>query len=267
LSGGFLQMAKFNAAEVTWVNPNVSPTNGADGSKNTSGPAEKTANPGTEARTESAQQPAQGEDERFTRSTRTSLEGASAPTASTTIDRHGFVTDVVQDGDLSIYQTQSGKTTKVGETLFPDAFVSPDTRGPVGRVILGAHITPYLMDKAAEALGLTTLHKNIQSLPGGDFDVKAVYPGHEGKSYQAGNILAGINAKSHGESFDQFMRGAGALQRDGARGPLLNQLLGRTYGSPPYYGEIPYTGTRVRYGYDLNPAIPQKPPREPGGVP
>jgi filamentous hemagglutinin len=71
----------------------------------------------------------------------------------------------------------------------------------------------------------------------------------------AGNILAGINARTHGESFDDYMKGAGAYQVRGRTGAILSQF-GAKFGPPPYYGEQEYTGSRVQFGYNLRQRTP-----------
>jgi filamentous hemagglutinin len=110
---------------------------------------------------------------------------------------------------------------------------------------------------------MSTFSKDFGSRKGGPLDVKNVYPGHEGKSYhgfllggkyvslrEAGNILAGINAESHGQTFDDYMKGAGAYAQGGMGGAAVNKLSGATFGDQPYYGEQDYTGTRVKFGFD-----------------
>ena len=64
----------------------------------------------------------------------------------------------------------------------------------------------------------------------------------------AGNILAGMNAKDHGQSFSDYMRGAGGYQQAGIWG-AFGGLVGKEYGLPPYYGEQQWTGQAVWYGY------------------
>ena len=154
--------------------------------------------------------------------------------------------------------------------------MSPDTHKPVGRIYLGQDITPYVMGLAYDASKLSTFDKNFESQKDKKFDVKAVYPGHEGKSYHgflfngkyislrdAGNILAGINAHTHGERFDDYMKGAGAYNVAQRRGVIMHELTGKTYGPPPYYGEDEYTGSRVAHGYGLNTGLTHTPPPEP----
>jgi filamentous hemagglutinin len=110
---------------------------------------------------------------------------------------------------------------------------------------------------------MSTYDKDRASQAGEKLDVKAVYPGHEGKSYHgfllggkyatlrdAGNMLAGINAKAHGQDFAEYMKGAGAYQQAGTIGVIMNTLFGITYGTAPYFGESNYTGDRVRFGYE-----------------
>jgi filamentous hemagglutinin len=187
---------------------------------------------------------------------------------STWIDDEGNVQNVIEDGDLGIYRTLpegvEGPPEKVGETHFWDAFISPDTHRPVGRVYLGQSIDKYIADKANEALGMTTDETFQNMLPRHKLDIKAIFPGHEGKSYhgflfqgkyvslrEAGNILAGVNAASHGMSFEDFQKGAGALHEGGLMGIALHRSLGITFGQAPNWGEIDYQRTRSEFGYNL----------------
>ena len=66
----------------------------------------------------------------------------------------------------------------------------------------------------------------------------------------AGNILAGMNAKDHGQSFDAYMRGAGGYQAQDLLGAARG-YFGATLGPPPYYGEERKTGRAIEFGYYL----------------
>ncbi len=187
---------------------------------------------------------------------------------STWTDENGIVVDVRNDKDLSIYQSvpkgQYGPPAKVGETRFWDSFVSPETGKPVGQIFLNQSIDNYFYNLAAEALGMSAKGVALESTPKGKFDIKNVFPGHEGKSYhgfllegkytslrEAGNILAGFNAASHGIGFDEFQKKAGALHAGGMPGLALHELTGFTFGSAPNWGEIDYQRTRSEFGYRL----------------
>jgi filamentous hemagglutinin len=181
---------------------------------------------------------------------------------STWIDPHGLVKDVINDGVLSIYQHlptgQQVPPSKVGQTLFWDAFISPDSHKPVGRVFLGQDISNYVIGLAAEAATVTKANLTMDS------SIMAKYV----TLREASNILAGINARSHGETFDDYIKGAGAYNVAQRRGVLWHELTGKTYGRPPYFGEDEYTGSRVKYGYGLNTGLKYTPPPEPElGIP
>ena len=203
---------------------------------------------------------------------------------STWIDQDGLVRNVINDGDLNIYQWSGngvyenieGPLSKesvidnenpwkvVGETLFWDAFISPDTNKPVGKLILGESIDAYIDDLHAKAESYGKDKTFRLSLPNKEFDIKTQYPGHEGFSYhgflfhgkyvtlrEAGNILAGMNAALFGMEFDDFQKGAGALHAKGLWGVGMYKVFGSVYGPAPKYGENDYQYTRSLYGYNI----------------
>jgi RHS repeat-associated protein len=183
---------------------------------------------------------------------------------STWINGNGYVQHVIADSDLSIYATVDGRTGPIGKTLFWDSFVSPDTHKPVGQVIVGQSIDNYMAALASKASKMSEDAAFMNALPGKEFDIKSVCPGHEGKSYhgflfkgnyvslrEAGNILAGIIAASHGLSFEHFQKGAGALNAGGISGAVGYRVFGITYGNAPNWGESNYQRTRSLYGYNL----------------
>jgi RHS repeat-associated protein len=187
---------------------------------------------------------------------------------STWIDDQGFVEDVRFDSDFGIYQSvpfgAEGPPARVGETYFFDSFFSPENHIPVGQVSLGQSIDKYLTDKVIKGLGMSTDMVLFKSQNSYEFDIKEVFPGHEGKSYhgflfgekyvtlrEAGNILAGLNAATHGLSFEDFQKGAGAYQAGKKIGALAYRLFGKTYGTAPGWGEKEYQRTRSKFGYDL----------------
>ena len=102
-----------------------------------------------------------------------------------------------------------------------------------------------------------------ESRSGGKLDIKAQMPGHEGKSYhgfkyngyvislrEAGNILAGQNAAYYNMSYEDFQKGAGALQQKGLVGAAKYKIFGTIYGSAPYYGENEYQYRCSLTGYN-----------------
>jgi len=187
---------------------------------------------------------------------------------STLIDDNGVVLNVKNDKDLSVYQYLpkgfAGPPAKVGETRYWDSFRSPDTNKSVGRIYLKQAIDKDFYQLAAEAKGMSALMLSIKSFPEGRFDIKSNYPGHEGKSYhgflfkgkymtlrEVGNILAGYNAASNGQAFEDFQKAAGALQAGGIPGFLQHKLTGKVYGTAPNWGEIDYQRKRSQFGYTL----------------
>ncbi|WP_090070292.1 hypothetical protein [Cohaesibacter marisflavi] len=120
----------------------------------------------------------------------------------------------------------------------------------------------YYDSKVDKAMGESAAIVAIKSLPGQEYDLKASYPGHKGKSYhgfmldgkyttlrEAGNMLAGQNAATHGKSFTDFQKSAGRLHETNYFGWAWREFTGKTMGPPPNYGEIDYQRTRSEYGY------------------
>jgi hypothetical protein len=218
---------------------------------------------------------------------------------STVIDEDGFVISVENDGDLSVYQAtlpegcstapalrklgtdeckaliRRSHLTKVGETLWWDSFLGPDSGLPVGRIYLGEDQTALTYGLVLSALTMTAEEAAVASLPDQSLDIKARLPGHRAfhgflfhgayvSLRELGNILAGMNAATHGTTFGDFQRMAGALQtadRDAPDVLPLKRLLeawrvwrasgGKAYGPPPLFGEIPYQYRASLLGYLL----------------
>jgi hypothetical protein len=189
---------------------------------------------------------------------------------STYVDERGVVllTDPA-DKDCGIYMQSSteiqdyNKTKKVGETWFLDAFVKPETGEAEGRVYFGQNIDDYALDILDQARAMGTDRSFTDFLPGGKFDVKMQYPGHQGYSFhgflfrgkymtlrELGNFLAGANAAQHGMSFEDFQKGAGALHAGGTLGAARYRATGYTYGEPPRYGEIDEQYLRSKMGFE-----------------
>ena len=49
-----------------------------------------------------------------------------------------------------------------------------------------------------------------------------------------------MNAAVLGQAFSDFQKVSGALQQDGKTGVVLHTITGKTYGTAPMYGELPY---------------------------
>jgi RHS repeat-associated protein len=189
--------------------------------------------------------------------------------ASTVIDGRGHVLDAHDDGDVGVYQVGPSSTRRIGETRWPDSFLTdPDTAGvrrPAGQVFVGTDMPAEIVKLATDAMAMTSAEVAIKSLPGNSLDVKQSSPGlkpYDGFMLQGkyvtlrdmGDILAGFNARSHGFTLDEISRITGALQVAGPFGAAANYLTGGKvkFGPPPYYGETPYAGSRVVYGYNSN---------------
>ena len=192
---------------------------------------------------------------------------------ATFIDKKNEVKKVILNGDKGIYQCnfQNDKCIdnpiKIGETMFEDAFISPDTGKAVGQIYIGESIDGYiyrLNDKAWSAGFYAEELYAYNSLPGNIYDIKSSYPNHERKSYhgflfdgkyitlrEGGNILAGMNAATLGIPYEEFQKASGALHAGGKLGLIRHKTTGYTYGTYPRYGEIDYQYLRSRYGYSL----------------
>ncbi len=186
---------------------------------------------------------------------------------STIVDNNYFVTNAYLDSDRNIYQSfDTGSMCNsrvVGQTLFSDSFISPDTGKAVGRVMLDQSIDRYISQMYIKALNDSQITLAIKSRPKGEYDIKATLGSYKGYLFknnyvtgrEAGNILAGMNAASHKVNFADFQKAAGALQGQNAVTGLARSastvLLGKSYGTAPTYGENNYQYLRSQYGYNL----------------
>lgn len=204
--------------------------------------------------------------------------GIAVENNSLHINQSGKVIRNVDDGDLNIYQYScmnidscKSSKVKVGQLMFKDSFISPETGKDVGVIYLGESIEPHVYKLNRQAHGESSMVVARKSAPGGEYDIKSNYPGHENKSYHgflfkgkyislrdAGNILAGMNAAVLGESFEDFQKASGALQQAGLWGVGLNTIFSTTYGDPPMYGEKPYQYYKSLYGYQLGQKLAPK---------
>jgi RHS repeat-associated protein len=207
----------------------------------------------------------------------------SAMVASTLLDHNGKVLSVANDRDLSIYrpigQIDAGPPSreKVGETHWWDTFLSPETHKPIGIVHIGEDITDFVLRIEGQAAAMRETKMLLNSRSGGELDIKLNTPGRrsqdgyllDGKYVtlrEAGNMIAGYGAATHGFSFDEYMKGAGAYAHGlGVNTDTLgiNKLMGVIDGGlsyvskgrvsfegPPWYGEQEYTGRAVQYGFN-----------------
>lgn len=197
----------------------------------------------------------------------------SDPSGNSTIvspdsDNEGvyFVDEVHEDNDLGVYvkddELAREEWEKLGETHYWDSFKSPDTGRAVGKIYQGQSIDDYYNQKVQQAATESAATVGRKSLPGSEYDLKATYPGHEGKSYhgflldgkytslrEVGNMLAGHNAATQGLSFTEFQQTAGRLHGVNAATAAWREFWGTTVGTAPNWGEIDYQRTRSEYGY------------------
>lgn len=192
---------------------------------------------------------------------------------ATYIDNNNEVKKVVLNKDKGIYKCnfRDGKCInrpiKIGESMFEDAFISPDSGKAAGKVYIGESVEDYIYRLNNKAWSAGFFSKELyayNSLTGNIYDIKSSYPGHEGKSYhgflfgdkyitlrEGGNILAGMNAAVLGIPYDEFQKASGALHAGGVLGLARHEATGYTYGTHPRYGEINYQYLRSKYGYQL----------------
>jgi hypothetical protein len=186
---------------------------------------------------------------------------------STLTDGAGHVLNAWDDGDVGIYQMGPSSTRKIGESLRPDSYLDdPDEHGerrPRGNVFVGISMEQSIITAASQAMEMNPVKVMKESGHGGTLDIKTGRPGHgpcdgflfEGRYVtlrEGGDILAGFNGKSHGLSLDLTSRLTGAYQAGRLQLGLTLATLGRvTWGPPPYYGETPYAGRSIVYGYGL----------------
>ncbi|MDK4706649.1 hemagglutinin repeat-containing protein [Kingella negevensis] len=199
------------------------------------------------------------------------------------VDKNGVVIRNIPNDDYNIYQYDyvcspiagnncpnltdfdelyNSPKKVVGQVMWQDSFTSPESGKSFGIIHFGENIEPYIYQLNDKAWGQWDTTVARKSLPGGEYDIKSNYPGagsYHGFLFQgkyislrdAGNILAGMNAAVNGKTFDEFQQASGALQQGGKTGVLLNVFTGKTYGSAPMYGELPYQYYKSKYGYDL----------------
>lgn len=223
-----------------------------------------------------------------------SLVDPTGESPSTHIDENGKVITVIRDGDLGVYQhgnNADGKKpteymitkrqqkqgpsaggTKIGETLYEDEFISPETGNVMTNTVIqvGKQFDSMIEQKHQDSLDENLQQIASESGNGGKYDVKVEYnnvgaqlAGTYATSRSAGNLLAGYNSSTSnvpytpaGISFETFQKMAGALQVRNEQGkPLTKGDLGKilttgsALGPAPYYGENYYQYRRSYQGW------------------
>jgi filamentous hemagglutinin len=139
----------------------------------------------------------------------------------------GVVKNVENDGSNAIVaypyssdgQRLEGPGNYIGETMYWDSFISPDTDKPVGVIYKNQSIDTQMAEFYKEAKTMSGIRTWIESRPGGKLDIKSRLPGHERKSYHGflfdgvyttlratGNIFAGMNAAWLGMQYNDFQK-------------------------------------------------------------
>ena len=207
--------------------------------------------------------------------------------ASTHTDSLGTVVAVYNDGDLGVYKHNSDKSgtqqllaenysstntsangEKMGETYEWNSFVNPGTGDPIGKINFGStkaaqevfkHMNIPLKVKANSAkLLLYAFNANNGEL----FDIKHHNPylgsqfalGKYVSMRDAGNILAGMVARTGGLPAITTYTAFGALQLSGNNRTMLPLYLCKAYklGYSGSFGELPISHSFQRRGYELN---------------
>ncbi len=179
--------------------------------------------------------------------------------------------------DKAHKKSTSAGGEKMGETEYWDEFVNPGTGKAEGKIEFGKSWDKIIDNLHEEALNMNLKQiadesKSSTATRTYKFDMKArkdiapygpmtgrLLDGKYASARSAGNYLAGYNGR-WGElpgtggyiSFNTYMRLAGALQQGkytpaNALGIFFGNLQ---FGPAPWYGEIEYTGRRVKQGWN-----------------
>jgi hypothetical protein len=154
----------------------------------------------------------------------------------------------------------------MGETEHEDEFINPENGRAMTetRIQYGTTWDPIIKKMAESSEGMDLTEVMLNSLPGGDFDVKVKYEGVGSKlngkyasSRSAGNYAAGQNAalahfgiKGVKINYDGFQNLAGALHKGGKWGLAKTVLYGKKWGKAPLYGEILYQYRMSKAGWE-----------------
>jgi filamentous hemagglutinin len=98
---------------------------------------------------------------------------------------------VIKDGSnaiISYAYSEEGEKIEVsenyiGDTLFWDSFISPDTGNTVGIIYQGESIDSKMNELFELAAQMGETMTWFESRSGGKLDIKTRLPGHDGKSY------------------------------------------------------------------------------------
>ena len=172
----------------------------------------------------------------------------------------------------------SGKGVgRMGETEYWDEFRAHDSKtGAVldqvaegARIIFGSSFDSDVQRLGQQAAGLGLVETARQSRNGQPLDIKTkadiapfgpntgrLLNGEYATARSAGNFLAGYDGAlgtfmGGRISFDTYMKMAGALQTGNWSNWNAFRILtfGTSFGPAPWYGEVEYTGRRVRAGF------------------
>ncbi|WP_240915171.1 RHS repeat-associated core domain-containing protein [Chitinophaga oryziterrae] len=210
------------------------------------------------------------------------MEGTSTHT-----DLAGKVLAVYNDGDLGVYKHNDAKTAKdvdesrrktksasgggekMGETLYWNEFIVPNTNRAEGRILFRESWASTIAGYHEEAMKYDLREVANKSKNNQDFDIKTkrdVAPygpmtgkkllGYYASARSAGNFLAGFNGRQ-GElggvhiSYETYMKLAGALNvgEFNKWNAFRIVTFGTSFGPAPWYGEDEYSGRQIQNGW------------------
>ena len=158
----------------------------------------------------------------------------------------------------------------MGETDYWDEFVNPETHKAEGKIEYGKSWDKLIDQLHEDALDMNLREIGEKSKLHQKFDIKSdkklalfgamtgrLLDGKYASARSAGNYLAGYNGRwgtyfGAYISLNTYMKLAGALNKGkySAANAAGIFLFGNSYGPAPWYGEIEYTGRRVKQGWE-----------------
>ena len=206
---------------------------------------------------------------------------------STHTDEEGNVIAVYNDGDNGVYKhngdrvytknelknkympsnTSAGGECK-GETKYWDEFMIHDKKTgaamPTGKIYYGESWEEVIISYNELSMQLGLEATALGSLPNGIFDIKShetiapsgamtgkLLEGFYASAQSAGNFLAGLNGATSRGMFGQHISYDVYISLAG----MLHAKYNKTSRAGEYKGEIPYSGRRIKEGFELGTKI------------
>ena len=207
---------------------------------------------------------------------------------STHTDKDGNVVMVYNDGDNGVYRhngdrefterelksqyspsNTSAGGENMGKTKYWDEFMNHDNNTgdatkPAGKIHYGESWEPVVVSYNELSMKLGLEATAIGSLPKGIFDIKShkniapdgamtgkLLEGYYTSARSAGNFLAGLNGATARGMFGQHISYDTYISLAG----LLHMRNNKTSRQNEYKGEIPYSGRRIKEGFELGVKI------------